>query len=58
LKADKGYAEEVRAFTEACKRGEASPMSWASIQAVTQATFAAERAWRDGATVEIECAVS
>jgi predicted dehydrogenase len=58
LKANKGYAEELLAFTEACRRGAASPVSWASIQAVTQATFAAERAWREGTTVELECAAS
>jgi predicted dehydrogenase len=58
LKADKGYTGELRAFADACRRGEGSPTTWASIHAVTQATFAAERAWRDGTTVETECAGS
>ncbi len=58
LKADKGYAAELQAFVDACRRGEASPMTWGSIEAVTRATFAAERAWREGTTVETECAGS
>jgi polar amino acid transport system substrate-binding protein len=62
LKADKGFAGELGAFAEACRRGDASPMPWESIEAVTRATFAAERAWREGATVEMEvemgCAAS
>jgi predicted dehydrogenase len=58
LRADKGYAAELEAFVDACRRGKASPMPWASIEAVTRATFAAERAWREGTTVEIECAAS
>jgi polar amino acid transport system substrate-binding protein len=58
LRADKGYAAELQAFVDACLRGNASPMPWASIEAVTRATFAAERAWREGTTVEIECAAS
>jgi predicted dehydrogenase len=58
LKADKGHAEELQAFVEACRGKRASPMSWESIQAITRATFAAERAWRDAATIEVECAVS
>jgi predicted dehydrogenase len=58
LKADKGFAGELGAFAEACRRGDASPMPWESIEAVTRATFAAERAWREGTTIEMECAAS
>ena len=53
LKADKGHADEVRAFVEACRTGAPSPIPWRSIEATTRASFAAERAWRDNATVEL-----
>jgi predicted dehydrogenase/threonine dehydrogenase-like Zn-dependent dehydrogenase len=53
LKADKGHAEELRAFVEACRKGGPSPIAWASIEATTRATFAAERAWRQGTVVEV-----
>jgi polar amino acid transport system substrate-binding protein len=58
LKADKGHAQELKAFVDSCRLGAPSPMTWESIRAVTLATFAAEAAWRNGATVEVECAVS
>ncbi len=41
LKADKGHVGELEAFVRACKRGEASPMSWGDIAAVTRATLQA-----------------
>jgi predicted dehydrogenase len=41
LKADKGHGGELEAFVKACRRGEASPMHWDDIAAVTRATFAA-----------------
>lgn len=53
LRADKGHAEELRAFVDACRRGAPSPTPWDGVAAVTRATFAIERAWREGATVEI-----
>ncbi len=58
LKADKGHSDEMRAFVAACRSGTPSPIAWESIDATTRATFAAERAWREGATIEIECAGS
>ena len=58
LKANKGHAHEVRAFVEACRHRRPSPISWESIEATTRATFAAETAWREGRTVEVECAGS
>jgi len=53
LRADKGHVAEMSAFVDACLRGGPSPIAWSSIEATTRATFAAERAWRDGALVEI-----
>lgn len=53
LKADKGHADEVRIFIEACRKRSAPPIPWDSIAATTRATFAIERAWREGATVEL-----
>ncbi len=53
LKADKGHAEELRAFVDACRKGVPSPIPWSSIEATTRATFAAERAWREGVTVDL-----
>jgi predicted dehydrogenase/threonine dehydrogenase-like Zn-dependent dehydrogenase len=58
LKADKGHDEEVRQFIEACRTGAESPIAWASIEATTRATFAAERAWREGRTIDLACADS
>jgi predicted dehydrogenase/threonine dehydrogenase-like Zn-dependent dehydrogenase len=58
LKANKGHAEELSAFAEACKNGKPSPIPWASIEATTRATFAAERAWHEGVAVDIACADS
>jgi polar amino acid transport system substrate-binding protein len=54
LKADKGHVGEVRAFVEACKSGRPSPIVWESIAATTRATFAIERAWREGVTLEVD----
>lgn len=53
LRADKGHAEEVRAFLRACARGEESPIAWGSIEATTRATFAVEVARGTGAGVEL-----
>ena len=53
LRADKGHAEEMRAFTKACRSGVASPIPWASIEATTLATFAIERAWIEGVAVDL-----
>ncbi len=55
LKADKGHAEEVRVFVEACRRGGMGPIAWESVEGVTRATFGVERAWREGVTVENAC---
>jgi len=54
LKADKGHAAEMRAFVLACRQGDASPISWEGIEAVTRATFAAESAWQSGSAVGLE----
>ena len=53
LRADKGHGEELRAFVEACDKQTASPIAWASIDATTRATFAAEQAWLEGATIDL-----
>jgi predicted dehydrogenase/threonine dehydrogenase-like Zn-dependent dehydrogenase len=53
LRANKGHTEEVRVFVEACLRGGPPGTAWDGVQGVTRATFAAERAWREGATIEI-----
>lgn len=54
LRADKGHAGELRAMLEACRTGTPSPISWESIEATTRATFAAEVAWRNGASVALD----
>jgi predicted dehydrogenase/threonine dehydrogenase-like Zn-dependent dehydrogenase len=54
LRADKGHTSEMAAFVDACLRDGPSPIAWKSIEATTRATFAAERAWRDGTLVEME----
>lgn len=54
LRADKGHAAEMAAFVDACLRDGPSPIAWKSIEATTRATFAVERAWRDGTLVEME----
>jgi polar amino acid transport system substrate-binding protein len=53
LRADKGHGAELVAFFEACSKSAASPIPWASIEATTRATFAIERAWSEGAMVEM-----
>jgi predicted dehydrogenase/threonine dehydrogenase-like Zn-dependent dehydrogenase len=53
LKADKGHAEEVRAFVQACRTGRPSPTPWDEVEAVTRATFAIEQAARDGTLVTV-----
>lgn len=53
LKADKGHAAEVRAFVQACRDGAPSPIAWETIEAVTRATFGIERAWREGAGIDL-----
>ncbi|HLK39991.1 MAG TPA: Gfo/Idh/MocA family oxidoreductase, partial [Polyangiaceae bacterium] len=53
LKADKGHGAEVQAFVDASRRGDPSPTPWESVEATTRATFAIERAWREGRTVDV-----
>jgi predicted dehydrogenase/threonine dehydrogenase-like Zn-dependent dehydrogenase len=53
LRADKGHGEELRAFVEACDKRRPSPIDWTSIEATTRATFAAEQAWSEGATIDL-----
>ncbi|HJX51639.1 MAG TPA: Gfo/Idh/MocA family oxidoreductase, partial [Polyangia bacterium] len=53
LRADKGHAEELRQFVQACQSGQASPISLDSIAATTRATFAIEHARVGRATVEL-----
>jgi predicted dehydrogenase/threonine dehydrogenase-like Zn-dependent dehydrogenase len=53
MRADKGHTEEVRAFVQSCLERGPAPISWENIEAVTMATFAAERAWREGVTIEL-----
>jgi polar amino acid transport system substrate-binding protein len=54
LRADKGHEGELAEFFEACREGKASPISWESIEATTEATFAAERSWRDGISIALD----
>jgi polar amino acid transport system substrate-binding protein len=54
LKTEKGHSEELDAFVDACRLGQESPIPWSSIAAVTRATFAAQHAWQDAVTVEVE----
>ena len=53
LRADKGHAEELRQFVQACQGGQPSPISLDSIAATTRATFAIEHARLSRATVEL-----
>jgi predicted dehydrogenase len=53
LRADKGHGEEVGAFVAACAGRKPSPTPWADVKAVTLATFAIERAWRQGRDVDL-----
>jgi predicted dehydrogenase len=53
LRADKGHAEELRQFVQACQSGQPSPISLDSIAATTRATFAIEHARLSRATVEL-----
>jgi polar amino acid transport system substrate-binding protein len=53
LRADKGHGEELRVFVEACDKRRPSPIAWSSIEATTRATFAAEQAWTEGATLDL-----
>jgi hypothetical protein len=53
LRADKGHAEELRQFVQACQSGQPSPISLDSIAATTRATFAIELARLGRATVEL-----
>jgi predicted dehydrogenase/threonine dehydrogenase-like Zn-dependent dehydrogenase len=53
LRADKGHDGELRAFFAACAAGKPSPIAWQSIEATTRATFAIERAWGEGSTVDV-----
>src|SRR5262249_39642946 len=57
LRADKGHAAELQAFVDACKSGAPSPIPWDSIEQTTRATFAIERAYREGSSIE-PCAAS
>lgn len=53
LRADKGHAEQLRAMVRAIREGAPSPVPWATIEAVTRATFAVELARESGAAVEL-----
>jgi polar amino acid transport system substrate-binding protein len=53
LRADKGHAAEIEAFVRASRSGGPSPIPWESIEATTRTTFAIERAWREGAMVDV-----
>ena len=53
LRADKGHAEELRQFIEACADGKPSPIAWDSIEATTRATIAADFAWQNRVGVEL-----
>jgi predicted dehydrogenase len=53
LRADKGHAEELRQFVQACQSGQPSPIPLDSIAATTRATFAIELARLSRATVEL-----
>jgi predicted dehydrogenase len=53
LRADKGHAEELRQFVQACQSGQPSPIPLDSIAATTRATFAIEQARLSRATVEL-----
>ena len=53
LRADKGHAEELRQFVQACQSGQPSPIPLDSIAATTRATFAIEHARLSRATVEL-----
>jgi predicted dehydrogenase len=53
LRADKGHAEELRRFVQACHSGQPSPISLDSIAATTRATFAIEHARLSRASVEL-----
>jgi predicted dehydrogenase len=57
LRPDKGHNGELRAFAQACRNGTPSPIPWDSIESTTRATFAIERAWREGTVVDL-CADS
>jgi predicted dehydrogenase/threonine dehydrogenase-like Zn-dependent dehydrogenase len=50
---DKGHSAELEEFVHACRGGEASPISWDSIEATTRATFAIDRARIEGALIEL-----
>jgi len=53
LRGDKGHAAEMAAFVDACLHDRPSPIAWESIEATTRATFAIERAWREGALIDL-----
>jgi predicted dehydrogenase len=53
LVADKGHEAELGAFFRACVAEAPSPIPWRSIEATSRATFAIERAWRDGISVDL-----
>ena len=53
LRADKGHAEELRQFVQACQSGQPSPIPLDSIAATTRATFAIEHARLSRAAVEL-----
>ena len=53
LRADKGHAEELRQFVQACQSGQPSPIPLDSIAATTRTTFAIEHARLSRAAVEL-----
>ena len=48
LNQKKGHAEEIAAFVEALVHGKPMPMDWATVVAVTKATFAIKRSLKSG----------
>lgn len=48
---DKGHAEELKRFLDACRSGGSWPIPWGDLHSVTWASFAAVQCLRDGAPV-------
>ena len=53
LKADKGHTAEAQVFVASCRESGPGPIAWDSIEAVTRATFAVEKAWQEGGSVDL-----
>ena len=54
LQADKGFLQEMTAFVEGVRSGN-SPISFESQVATTRATFAIQKALREGSLATIDC---